>query len=237
MKNKLKFYCSILAVVIIISVVSSISTSFHVKSGRCYSNDEVQGELELGNLPEDFAKIDSIEGGVRTTYFPTFDAEVNVERRFITGSKVLLSHENGNTYKVEMKKVRLSIPWDKVVFSTPQCIIAGASFCIYTPLIIWLLVMVFRVIKSIRKGEVFVSNIAHYLEKLGAWIIAFVFANFGLYCLYVYTAKQMFSLAHYEIVYNCALDTTSIILGLVLMIISQIILMGKELKEEQELTI
>ncbi|MBO4772312.1 MAG: DUF2975 domain-containing protein [Bacteroidales bacterium] len=44
-------------------------------------------------------------------------------------------------------------------------------------------------------------------------------------------------LAYYSIVYKNDCNIMFLIMGLSLMVISQVILMGKELKEEQDLTI
>ena len=49
--------------------------------------------------------------------------------------------------------------------------------------------------------------------------------------------KKNLLLAGYDIDFPIVGDVTFIIMGLALMIVSQIILMGKDLKEEQELTI
>jgi hypothetical protein len=56
------------------------------------------------------------------------------------------------------------------------------------------------------------------------------------YILYLFYAKNIY-LADYYIVFKNESNIMYIITGLALMIISQIILMGKELKEEQELTV
>ncbi len=236
MKKKLSIYCGILAVVIICNIVVSVFHYDHHDSYRV-NNDGEQYGLELSDMPAEFADIDSIEGGVRTTYKPTLDMEVFVRPQNIAGDKVLLSYADGKTYKVEMQKVKISLPLNKADITTPQTIILGITICIFIPLVIWLLIMTFRIIKSIRKGEIFVTDVAKYLEKLGAWVIIFEFANYGVYYLIASYTMKYFTLAQYDIVFGYELNTATFILGIVLMIVSQIILMGKELKEEQDLTI
>jgi hypothetical protein len=104
-------------------------------------------------------------------------------------------------------------------------------------LAISLLVITFKVIRSVYKGEVFVSKVARQIETAG--ILIFVIQ------LLHYIAGRIATeiiVKHTNIAYlNVSVDYGNIIyyviFGLVLMIVSQIILRGKELQEEQELTI
>lgn len=233
--NNLKIYCAMLVIVIICSVVRN-AIHFDVHHSTRSAGGGEYG-LELADLPAEFAKTDSIEGGVRTTYLPTFDIEVYVRPQNMAGDKVLLSHADGHTFKVQMQKVKISVPMSQADFKTPQFILLAVSLCSLIPMVIWLLVITFRIIMRIRNGEIFAADVARYIEKLGALVIFFDFYMYLMAWLLSYYARQHFTLAQYDIVTGVGLETMPLILGLVLMIISQIILMGKELKEEQELTI
>ena len=105
------------------------------------------------------------------------------------------------------------------------------------PFYIWLLVVILKVLHSVYKGEVFVSEIAKGLEKAGKLLVAiWVVGRITAYIV-LFIMKRNLLLAGYEIDFPIIGDVTFLIFGFALMIVSQIILMGKELQEEQELTI
>ena len=101
-------------------------------------------------------------------------------------------------------------------------------------LILW---MVGKLVWSIYKGQVFVTKVSKYMETAG--ILLCLLYVFDVVVLYFFT---QYMIAHvnipgYYIVFKNTCNSMFIITGLALMIISQIILMGKDLKDEQELTI
>ena len=81
------------------------------------------------------------------------------------------------------------------------------------------------------------SKVAQYLETTGILLTTLYLYTFAV----SYISTQYFishvHIADYYIVFKNECDSMYIITGLALMIISQIILMGKELKEEQDLTV
>jgi len=236
MNKKIKLICTLLVVAIIGSIVINTCHVNYSTSYRVNSGDDEYG-LTLGPLPAEFGTTDSIEGGVRTDYKPTLDIEVYVRPQNIPGDPVLLSKVDGQTCKVEMQKVKLMIPADQSEFSSPTFIIIAILLCTLIPMAIWLLVIIFRIIKSIRKGEVFVTKTAGHLAMLGKLLIGFCLYQYLMAYAVIYYARQHFALANYDIVMDPDVDTSYLIMGLVLILISHVILMGKELKEEQELTI
>ena len=124
---------------------------------------------------------------------------------------------------------------DKLInFPMITAILSGVLTAVVT---IWILCLVFKLVRRIRRGEVFVTQVSKYLENTGyllsalyliQWIASFALTQ---YCIH------NIQLADYYIVYVNDTNSMYILTGLALMIISQIILMGKEMKEEQELTI
>ena len=97
--------------------------------------------------------------------------------------------------------------------------------------------MVIKLISKIRRGEIFVAKVSKYLEITGILLT----------CLYLYELAVSYIVTQYfishihladlSIVFKNECNSMFIFTGLALMIISQIILMGKDLKDEQELTI
>ena len=134
---------------------------------------------------------------------------------------------------VEMQQVKLKVPMEKG--SNTFNIIFALSICLLLPFL-WLLVIVLKVVHSIYKGEIFVTQIAKRLETAGWLLVAFwILANVVGY-IQIQILRETVMMAYYHIPWESA-SIYYIVFGLVLMIISQIILMGKDLKDEQELTI
>jgi len=134
---------------------------------------------------------------------------------------------------VEMQQVKLKVPMEKG--SNTFKIIFALMISLLLPFL-WLLVIVLKVVRSIYKGEIFVTQIAKRLETAGWLLVAFwILANVVGY-IQIQILRETVMMAYYHIPWESA-SIYYIVFGLVLMIISQIILMGKDLKEEQELTI
>ena len=115
--------------------------------------------------------------------------------------------------------------------------IIGSGAVVSIVVFLCILYMVIKLISKIRRGEIFVTKVSKYLEITGL-LLTFLY----LYELAVsYVVTQYFistiHLADLSIVFNNECNSMYIFTGLALMIISQIILMGKDLKDEQELTI
>ena len=231
MNNKLKIYSTLFVVVLIVLVFTN--TFNYSSMGWSPAQDN---KMEFAELPSEFEKRDSIPGGVVSTGVPLFSYDVNVKSWSRPDHKVLLSTAQGQTYKVDMQKIKIAMPVSRVESHIPMYIIgSGAAVSLIVCFLI--LYMVLKLIMKIRRGEIFVTKVAKYLEITGI-LLSFLY----LYTLAVsYLTTQYFisyiHLADHSIVFKNECNSMFILTGLGLMIISQIILMGKDLKEEQELTI
>ncbi len=162
--------------------------------------------------------------------------EVNVAPKNTPDRKVLLSKSKNQTYQVEMTKVNLGVPINRVQSHIPSILILSTA-AVAIIVAIWILVLVFKLIFKIRKGEIFVTKVSKYLETAGillSFLYLFTLAASYLTTQYFINHIQM---ADYYIVFKNECDGMYILTGLGLMMISQIILMGKDMKEEQDLTI
>lgn len=209
--------------------------------------DEV---LTLDSLTEEFGKADKkttvrvdTVGGKRDTvstttsynvqFKPTFEVTVPVRPNHAATDKFLYSNVDGQSCMVEMQKVKLKVPMEKG--SNTFIILFALTISLLVPFL-WLLVIILKVIRSVYKGEIFVTQIAKRLETAGWLLVAFwLLANVVGYIQTLLLRKTVM-IAYYNIPWESA-SIYYIVVGLALMIISQIILMGKDLKEEQELTI
>lgn len=121
LKNKLKFY-SVLTAIVLVGTVLSLMFNF-----ENYSCEQGDGEvLTLDSLKEEFAKIDSqttinvdTTNGRRDTstfsswtvhFKPTFEVTIPVRPIRGANDKFLYSSIKGEPCMVEMQKVKLKVP-------------------------------------------------------------------------------------------------------------------------------
>lgn len=232
MNKKLKIYSTLFIVTFIILAVTS---TFH------YNNYTWTGtgdeKLELADCPPEFMSRDTLaNGSVVTNRHLTMSYEVNVEPKMTPDRRMLLSKSKDQTYNVEMKKVNLGVPINQVQSSLPSILILSTA-AVAIIVAIWILVLVFKLIFKIRKGEIFVTKVSKYLETAG-FLLSFLYL-FTLAASYLTTQYFInhIQMADYCVVFKNECNGMYILTGLGLMMISQIILMGKDMKEEQDLTI
>ena len=231
MTKKLKIYSTLFVVALVVFVMSD---TFHYSSmGWSPAPDN---KMEFAELPSEFEKRDSIPGGVVSTGVPLISYEVNVQPWGRQDHKALLSTAQGQTYRVDMQKIRVSIPTTRTGSKVPLYFIASSAiFAIIVCL--WVLWLIIKLVRSIRLGVIFVTKVAKYLEITGI-LLSLLYLNA---LIVSYSITQYFianiHLADHSIVFKNECNSMYLLTGLGLMIISQIILMGKDLKEEQELTI
>ena len=232
MNKKLKIYSSLFVVALI--VFGFIGTFHYSAMGWSPAPDN---NMEFAELPSDFMSRDTLpDGGTVSHGHPYYTYEVNVHQWSRPDHKDLISTAQGQTYKVEMQKVKVCIPVSRANSNIPMYII-GSGAVVSIIVFLCILYMVIKLISKIRHGEIFVAKVSKYLEITGILLT----------CLYLYElavsyiVTQYFishiHLADHSIVFKNECNGMFIFTGLALMIISQIILMGKDLKDEQELTI
>ena len=232
MNKKLKIYCTLFVAAIIVLAVTS---TFHYSSSTWTSDPEETMEF-VESAPE-FVSIDTLaNGSVVTKRHPYIGYEVSVEPKNRPDQKILLSKSNGRTYRINMKKVNLEVPASDVRSHLPMILILSSAL-VAIIVAIWILFLVFKLIRNIRKGEIFVTKVSKYMETAG--ILLSVLYLYTLAISYITTQYFIHNMhiADYYIVFKNECNGMYILTGLALMIISQIILKGKDLKEEQELTI
>ena len=232
MNKKLKIYSTLFVVAIIILAVTS---TVHYSNYTWDSNSDEK--LELVESPSEFMSTDTLANGqVVTKRHPYIGYEVNVEPRNYPNQKILLSKSDGQTYRVNMKKVNLEVPASDAHSYLPMILILSSAL-IAIIVAIWIVFLVFKLIRNIRKGEIFVTKVSRYLETAGILLsVLYLYTLVSSYITTQYFIQNM-HIADYYIVFKNECNGMYILTGLALMMISQIILMGKDLKDEQELTI
>ncbi|MBR5053754.1 MAG: DUF2975 domain-containing protein [Bacteroidaceae bacterium] len=238
MEKKLKIYSALLIGVALFFVLHSVI----YLDWQDYSGSDER--LEVVKPPVEFEKHVEVldDGTVVRDYKPTITYDVNVKPNGITvgefpDKKYLFSTVKDQTCKLTMQKIWVEVPASKSLFGSYDRWITYAVWSVTAIIIIWILCLVFKTLRNIRRGEVFVSEVARSIEITGM-LLTFLYL-FQLATSYIFTRYLMehIKLADYHIVFKNEVNSMFIITGLALMILSQVILMGKDLKEEQELTI
>ena len=247
MNKKLKIYCTLFWLAITLWMVNSVKfdrgiviEAHYDREARVSSNDpsRVDGWV-YGETPARYYTCDTVyyDDGGFSEYkkSSTYYYDVYVKPKKSADKRSLISSVGGNQYKVAMQKVRVIVPADDV--NKTFFIFRIILFLLATGMTIWVIYLLLMLIGKIRKGEIFVTGVSRMMETTGIllsclfllrWVIMFSMAH---YCI------NNIELANYEILDKVDANGMLILTGLGLMIISQIILMGKDLKEEQDLTI
>lgn len=231
MKKKLKVYSVMLAVVLMGWVFWQ---HFHVSFIKTMSW-EGEPQLSFQELPKEFIAKQWSEGREKhTEYKRTLSITVPVVH---TGDQVLIYEKDGKKYRVDMERATISLLADEAK-GDPLfwffLILAGSGLLVELWFVFFFLKFVFKAIR----GEVFVAQVAHDLALTGKVLIGLaVLSSILAYVVHRYMDIHSISLGQYAIsLYNSDF-VWDVIIALALMVLSQIILMGKELQEEQELTI
>lgn len=254
--KKLKIYSTLLIVSLVgYFLLNTFSLHFYDEqtTSSIQFNDSLTAEqLEVGPMSEPFCVEDSVSFYGKDSilyrlahrhYVPTCSFSVCVQKKGNLADPVLISHVRDSKNKdmlstnvIEMESVKILLPgsmWEN--YQVGMLVIVGGLLTL--GLFVWVMILVYHILRSVRSGEVFVSQVARYMHQLGWMFVGYYFfMSISSYCIYLYL-KSTFQVAHYYIVYHNEANILLLILGFSLLIISQIILLGKDLKDEQELTI
>lgn len=238
MNKKLKIYSTLLIVAIVGFALAGYF-HFHYETSVSYEDEKLYFEMD----GEEYVKNDTLQDGtIMSEWQPTFELTVNVRPKQNPRHPTLRSKDPMSIFpdpvKVEMQKVKVKVPFLKDE-SIKNSVVAGvvAVIAIMSVMYIWIFCLVVRLIKRIRRGEVFTQQISKYMETSGILMGVAYLSEVVIGYIMTVTVLSQVKIAYYDIEFVNEANPMLIITGLALMIISQIILMGKDLKEEQELTI
>ncbi len=214
MNHKLRIYCWMFTLVFLLHMFGNVFSFgyFHSASFVTYPDEAIRFEEN----PAEFYTTDTLGNTINSTNL--WSIEVFVKPKPSPDKMSLLSTANGQIYNVNLQKVKLEIDASKSSINPIPIIFVVA-------------------VRQIRSGEVFVSNVAKYIKKIGFLLAGIYLVQLiGGYSFVKYLQHKI-CLAKYYIVYENDVNIMYLLTGLALLIISQVILMGKDLKEEQDLTI
>ena len=134
---------------------------------------------------------------------------------------------------IEKAKISISSPKQSVVVIMVLGVIVALVLLVG---LIWVIRLIVRVIRNIRKGNIFVSQMTVDLERLGI-LMTIYFAIVFIGQIYGYIMTCDINIENYQVVFGPINGRAWLIAGTGLMLLSQIFSMGKDLKEDVDLTI
>jgi hypothetical protein len=102
---------------------------------------------------------------------------------------------------------------------------------------IWILNLALKIIFSLQKTAVFDRINLKRINRIGIFILIIAAVESSLQLINIYSAKAMIELQNYTFSFADVFQYNSFILGTVILIMSEILRMAIEIKEEQDLTI
>ena len=238
MNKKLKLYCSLFVTVLILFMVFNfIHVSFPF-SYCTYDNEKLEFMDTPGEFYDVFDTVSHDGGHHYYSSVKTYNFDVNVmpkDRILSSKDKALFSITNNQIYKMQMQSVRITTPSRQA--STFFAILSFALPLVCFIVAVYIIVLVFKIVRRIREGVIFASQVSRFIDIAGKLLVGLYLFQFIVSFVYSMYCINHIHLAQYYVVYKNDANIMLILTGLGLMIISQIILMGKDLKEEQDLTI
>lgn len=230
-KRKLKSYCTLFVIALVLSVFK-----FNFRNSFISSSES---ELEFGDVPASFYSVSDTtfhEGGYglyQVSSYKTY--QIYVEPKPVRDGRNLISKVGEQVYRLKMRQVFIDVPEGQLTDVYDICMII--SYSVIVILILWILILALKTARSILRGNVFVTRVSKYLEKTGILLSSLYLIQFSVSYIFTQYLIRNIELAEYEVVFTNDTNQMYILTGLALMIISQIILMGKDIKDEHDLTI
>ena len=251
MNKKLKIYSGLFLFSILFVVAFAVFTpTDNPRYSRAYSQATNAGDLRMtvereGNSlvstqndttyqvrVDSLGNVDTIGAVTNTKPRSLMWFDVNLRKCSHTNS-LLITATNSRTFGlINIGKARIIIPSTRNIFIRMWVL----TVVVYLIGLIWVIRLIVRVIKNIRKGNIFVSQMAVDLERLGVLMTIFFVVGF-IGQIYNYFMACGIQLENYQVVLGLINGRAWLIAGTGLMLLSQIFSMGKDLKEDVDLTV
>jgi len=229
MKNKLKLYCTLLILVLPVYKVTNILLD--------HKYHHMEKALTIGPLPKECRgeTIKTVDGDW-TRMKPFYPFEVNVKSYRLEQDKYLSCNAGEKSCTMVIKKAQIDIPAERENVKTIYYI-QVVNIIIQMIFAFFILIIGYLLIVSVYKGEVFVGKVARLMEVAGGLICGMTLVNTTSSYISFRMLMEHIDSTYLDIYWDYGNNFIFITLGLTMMVFSQIILRGKELQEEQELTI
>ncbi|QIK55176.1 DUF2975 domain-containing protein [Dysgonomonas sp. HDW5B] len=219
MNNKIKIYCIILSILYTVVVICSMSDTIEsfkagYKIGRESSPNTPWYMLTL------HLRVLPIEG------LHTYPEKII---NSVTGQEV---RAEANNYKIRIENSNIDIPVYVKVF---RGFIIALSV-VFLAGIIYLPFLFFSVIKSATKGKILEPKVIHKIQRIGYILIIYYLIDSLAYFSDYLVAQYVMTFEKYRAVIDVS-DFGLLFLGLVTLLMTEILKVSRQMKEEQDLTI
>lgn len=226
MKKRFHLYCMLFLLSVGCGIAIDTITGF---------SDMVQGfsegwhDADVDNGKEEPYKYNDINVFFRHKSFRIGDAAL--------GTDSVFNVKANEKEAVNYNKVTVHVSKEKVEMSSLGETLIGVGSLLYSVGILGFWVIFIMIVRSVSKGDVFLHFIANRMTKAAVFLIlVYVGQWIVIWGSYEMTVS-MVQLEGYEIVPHFQYDNSYLYTGFGLILLAQIIKYGKEMKEENELTI
>lgn len=216
---RIKILCIILLVVFFSSIYQGAILPF--VEGIKYGMTIAKYQIEHKEKTDDFLLMDVVAKD--NNYFD------NSEANLITGEKVLVRPNN-------VTIMAHSLPVKPAWWLPLQ--ILYAVFTVLTLILgIWVPFLVVKIVRSLQLSDVFDRNNLKRINRIGIILLIVGLLTTSIQAINIFSAQALVNLTNYNFTYSKIIDFNPIIMGVVVLIMNEILRIGTEMKEEQDLTI
>lgn len=217
--KRIKTLCVVLLIVFFGSVYQGAVLPFI--EGVRYGMTIAKYQLDHKEKTDDFILLDVVSKN--SNYLE--DSEINLR----TGEKVLV---RPNNMTVLVQSLLDKPVWWKALQGLYSLLVLMTLV-----LGIWIPFLVVKIVKSLQNSEVFDRKNLKRIQRIGIILLVVGILGTLLQAINIFSAQSMVDLSHYSFSYAKVIDFSPIIMGVVILIMNEILRIGIEIKEEQDLTI
>ncbi len=227
MKRRLNILCSLVVLVLSLSVLQTIYFLGHAfVDGVNAGYENTQTKSMLGN----------------NTGSKVPDLDIMAHMRSIAVVPNEYSNVNDSIYNVvsnsyvpaHFEQVMVSIPTSpSIVLNVVEYLMHFGTLITALMAFVWFV----KLIAKINKGDIFSWDNVQRLRQLGVILILNFLFNFVPTLMDMIFLSHMFAMSNYKLMFSDMFLTINLVLGLLSMIVAQVFAMGLRLQEEHELTI
>ena len=223
MKRKFNIYCILLLVAIAF--------------GFCFNLYNNADDLALGcrdGWHSAEAQERFNEGKTNMKQITYINLKAKNDNKFLTAVK---NNVTGQMDSIQVGRVRIATSAGNDGHTLPSLIIELFTIPIFLICIIGFWVVFLNIILAVNKGKAFDKKTDWKIKLMGIFSIGLYLAEWGLTCVNYLESSKMYKISGYDISFNHYPSCYLLYLGIGMLIISQLLTIGRKIKEEQELTI
>ena len=185
-------------------------------------------------VTDSLGKIDTVDVSITKNWRPMW-FDVNLQKRSRTNSPLIYATNSTSYGLMYIEKARIFFRTTRNFF-VKMSVLTVVVAIVYLIGLILVIRLIVRVIRNIRKGNIFVSQMTVDLERLGILMTLFFVVGF-IRQIFTYFMACGIQFEDYQVVLGPINRHAWLIVGTGLMLLSQIFSMGKDLKEDVDLTV